>query len=39
MNEGDPMDNFLDNFLTKIKDLKEQLLIVANEILPDSTLM
>jgi len=34
MNEGDPMDSFL----TKIKDLKEQL-IAADEILPDSTLV
>ena len=36
MNEGDPMDSFL----TKIKDLKEQL-IAANQILsaPDSTLV
>ena len=33
MNEGDSMDNFL----TKIKDLKEQL-IVADEILPDSSI-
>ena len=34
MNEGDSMDSFL----TKIKDLKEQL-IAADEILPDSTLV
>ena len=34
MNEGDSMDSFL----TKIKDLKEQL-IAADEILPDSSLM
>ena len=34
MNEGDSMDNFL----TKIKDLKEQL-IAADEILPDSSLV
>ena len=34
MNEGDSMDNFL----TKVKDLKEQL-IAANELLQDSTLV
>jgi len=34
MNEGDSMDSFL----TKIKDLKEQL-IATDEILPDSTLV
>ena len=34
MNEGDSMDNFL----TKIKDLKEQL-IAADEILPDNSLV
>ena len=34
MNEGDSMDNFL----TKIKDLKEQL-IAADEVLSDSSLV
>ena len=34
MNEGDAMDNFL----TKIKDLKEQL-IAADEVLSDSSLV
>jgi inosine/xanthosine triphosphate pyrophosphatase family protein len=34
MNEGDSMDSFL----TKIKDLKEQL-ISADEVIPDSSLV